>query len=211
MTALTASGRPFPRLIGPLLLARSRAVPLALVSLVVVAVLALRAAYGLDAHIDSRRLVPVVALAPLMTSAVIGTSLHTQMAELERAAVRPWWPRRLGQSAGLAAFAALLLALAVTAHDGTFGPSAMVRNTLGAVGITAAAAAVIGARLSWLPAFAYLSAVYLGAPRAHGGAAAIWAWPMQPGDRAVAWAVALAAFVLGAALHAWRGPARGPA
>ncbi|MBT2365332.1 hypothetical protein J7E88_08350 [Streptomyces sp. ISL-10] len=192
---------------GALLLARSRAVPLALASLAAVAVLAVWAAYGLDAHLDPGRLVPVVALAPLMAAAVIGTGLHTPMQELERAAVRPWWPRRLVQSAGLTAFASALLALAVIFDDGTFGPAAMVRNILGAVGVTAAASAVIGARLSWLPAFAYLSAVYLGAPRAHGGAAQVWAWPMQPGDLPGAWATALAAFVLGVTLHACRGPA----
>ncbi|MFI2369071.1 hypothetical protein [Streptomyces sp. NPDC018833] len=198
---------PFSRLAGPLLLARSRAVPLTVTSLAAVTVLAAWAAYGLDAHLDSRRLVPVVALAPLMAAALIGTGLHSPMEELERAAVRPWWPRRLVQSAGLAAFASALLAVAVVADDdGTFGPPAMVRNTLGAVGITAAAAAVIGARLSWLPAFAYLSAVYLGAPRTHGGAAQIWAWPMQSGDLPGAWATALAAFVLGVTFHACRGP-----
>ncbi|MEU0374062.1 hypothetical protein ABZ070_28185, partial [Streptomyces sp. NPDC006283] len=181
MTARTAPARPAPRLAGPLLLARSRAVPLTLAALGVVTVLAVWSAYGLDAHLDPGRLVPVVALAPLMAAAVIGTGLHSSMDELECTAVRPWWPRRLAQSAGLTALAVALLALAVLAYEGRFGAPAMVRNTLGAVGITVAAAAVVGARLSWLPAFVYLSAVYLGAPRAHGGAAQIWAWPMQPG------------------------------
>lgn len=210
MTARTTPVAPLPRLTGTLLPARAHGVPLTLVSLTGVALLAAWAAYGLDVYLDPRRLVPVVALAPLMAAAVIGTGLHSSMEELERTAVRPWWPRRLAQSAGPTAVAAALLALAVVAHDSRFGAAAMVRNTLGAVGITTAAATVTGARLSWLPAFAYLSAVYLGAPRTHSGAAQVWAWPMQPGDRPWAWAAAVALFALGVALHARLGCGRGP-
>jgi hypothetical protein len=64
---------------------------------------------------------------------------------------------------------------------------------------------LLGARLSWLPAFAYVTAVYLGSATARGRAATVWAWPMQPGAQAGAWATAVTAFVVGAALYAVRG------
>ncbi|MEU6590778.1 hypothetical protein ABZ923_16415 [Streptomyces sp. NPDC046881] len=190
---------------GPLLYARSRALPLTLAALAGTAVFAVWAAGRLDAYLDPDRRVPIVALAPLLASAVIGTSLYSASDELDRTAVRPWWPRRLGQLTALTALAALLLAPAVLGHAGTFGAPAVVRNTLGCTGVTAAAAVLLGARLSWLPAFAYVTAVYLGSNAAHGRAAAVWAWPTQPGAQRGAWAVALVAFAAGAVLYAARG------
>lgn len=193
---------------GRMLYARSRGIPVALAILAATAGLAVWAAYGLDAYLDPKRRVPVVALAPLLASAVISTSFHQYADELDRTAVRPWWPRRLAHLLALTALAAASLALAVLGHTTEFGAPAMVRNTLGAVGIATASAALIGARLSWLPTFAYLSAIYLGAPGVHGGWAAVWAWPMQPGRQPAAWATAGVAYVAGAALYAWRGSRR---
>lgn len=40
---------------------------------------------------------------------------------------------------------------------------------------------------------------------AHGRAATVWAWPVQPGSQPGAWAAALTAFALGAAGYAVRG------
>ncbi|MGW5495240.1 hypothetical protein [Streptomyces olivaceoviridis] len=190
---------------GPLLYARSRALPATLAALLGTAAFALWAAGRLDAYLDPDRRVPVVALAPLLASAVIGASLYSASDELDRTAVRPWWPRRLAQLTALTALAALLVVPAVLGHADTFGPPAVIRNTLGCTGVTATAAVLLGARLSWLPAFAYVSAVYLGSSAARGRAGTVWAWPMQPGAQPGAWAVALAAFAVGAALYAARG------
>ncbi|MEW2509009.1 hypothetical protein [Streptomyces sp. NPDC046870] len=190
---------------GLLLYARSRALPATLAALTGTAAFALWAAGRLDAYLDPDRRVPIVALAPLLASAVIGASLYSASDELDRTAVRRWWPRRLGQLTVLAALAALLVVPAVLGHADTFGPPAVIRNTLGCTGVTATAAVLLGARLSWLPAFAYVTAVYLGSSAARGRAATVWAWPMQPGAQPGAWAVALAAFALGAALYAARG------
>ncbi|MER6032400.1 MULTISPECIES: hypothetical protein [unclassified Streptomyces] len=196
---------------GPLLYARSRALPLTLLALAGTTAFAVWAAGSLDAYLDPYRRVPVVALAPLLAAAVIGTSLYSASDELDRTAVRPWWPRRLAQLGALTALAAVLLPLAVLGHAETFGPPAVVRNTLGCTGVTAAAAAVLGARLSWLPAFGYVTAVYLASSGARGRAVTVWAWPMQPGAQPGAWAAALTAFVVGAALYAVRGArAEGP-
>ncbi|KUM93741.1 hypothetical protein AQI88_25390 [Streptomyces cellostaticus] len=42
---------------------------------------------------------------------------------------------------------------AVPGHPEVFGPPAVIRNTLGCTDVTAAAAVLLGARLSRLPAF----------------------------------------------------------
>ncbi|MDO0927686.1 hypothetical protein QQY24_20575 [Streptomyces sp. TG1A-8] len=81
----------------------------------------------------------------------------------------------------------------------------MIRNALGCTGATAAAAVVLGARLSRLPAFGCVTAVYLASPGVRGRAGTVWAWPVQAGAQPGAWAVALAAFAAGSALYAVRG------
>ncbi|MFJ3820224.1 hypothetical protein [Streptomyces nodosus] len=187
---------------GPLLYARSRAVPVTLASLAGTAAFAVWAAHRMDAYLDTYRRVPIVALAPLLAAAVIGTSLHSASPELDRTAVRPWWPRRLAQLLGLTAVAAVLLPAAVLGDAHAFGPPAMIRNVLGCTSVTAVAAVLLGARLSWLPAFGYVSAVYLATPGLRGHGVTLWAWPMQPGSAPGAWAAALTAFAVGAALHA---------
>ncbi|MFJ3302400.1 hypothetical protein ACIPSA_04630 [Streptomyces sp. NPDC086549] len=190
---------------GPLLYARSRALLLTLAALAGTTVFAVWAAHRMDTYLDPDRRVPIVALAPLLASAVIGASLYSPSDELDRTAVRPWWPRRLVQLGGLTALASALLPLAVLGHVDTFGAPAMIRNTLGCAGLTAAAAVLLGARLSWLPAFGYVTSVYLGSAGARGRASAVWAWPMQPGAQPGAWAAALAAFLVGGALYVLRG------
>ncbi|MER5914157.1 hypothetical protein ABT124_27670 [Streptomyces sp. NPDC001982] len=186
---------------GPLLYARSRALPLTLAALTATAGFALWAAHRMDTYVDPDRRVPIVALAPLLAAAVIGASLYAPSDELDRTAVRPWWPLRLVQLAGLTGLAAALVAPAVFGHPDVFGPPALIRNTLGCTGVTAAAAVLLGARLSWLPAFGYVSSVYLASSGVRGRAATVWAWPMQPGGQPGAWAVALAAFVVGGGLY----------
>ncbi|MEU9402975.1 hypothetical protein [Streptomyces sp. NPDC048242] len=187
---------------GLLLSARSRALPPTLAALAATTGFAVGAAALLNAYVDPDRRVPVIAVAPLLASAVIGASLHTPSDELDRTAVRPWWPLRLTWLAALTALAALLLTLAVLGHPETFGPPAMIRNTLGCTGLTALSAAFLGPRLSWLPTFGYVSAVYLAASGAHGHGVTLWAWPVQPGSEPAAWAAALTVFAAGTALYA---------
>ncbi|MFG2625587.1 hypothetical protein [Streptomyces sp. NPDC048473] len=191
----------------PLLYIRSRALPLTTAALTCIVLVAAGAAHWLETrpYFDHTARVPVLALAPLLASAAIGTSLHAQSDELDRTAVRRWWPRRLLHLLILTVLTTGALALAVPGHPEAFGAPAMVRNVLGATGVAAASAALIGARLSWLPMTVYGGAVYLAAPRTPGGAAAVWAWPMQPGPQGAAWAVALTAYVVGAVLLAVRG------
>ncbi|MFJ7997897.1 hypothetical protein ACIQ7D_12225 [Streptomyces sp. NPDC096310] len=192
------------------LYARSRALPATLVALAGVALTAAWSAWWLQAQprFDHTARIPVVVLAPLLASAAIGTGMYTHSDELDRTAVHPWWPRRLTVLLGPTALAAALLAAGVPGHPEAFGAPAVVRNLLGAAGVTAGAATLLGARLSRLPMTAYTSAVCLAAPRAPGGAAALWAWPLQPGPQAGAWAVAVVAYVCGAGVYVWRGARR---
>ncbi|MFD9505310.1 hypothetical protein [Streptomyces mirabilis] len=186
------------------LYARSRAIPTALAAFACAALLTLWVAGRPDAFLDPYRRVPLLSLAPLLASAAIGLSLHSYARDLDETAVRPWWPRRLAHLLVLTALAATVLALAVPGQAQVFGSAGMVRNTLGAVGITAAGAVLFGARASWMPTMLYFSAVYLSAsPRMSGET--ILTWPMQTGPQTGAWAAALALYVLGSALYAVRG------
>lgn len=190
---------------GLLLYARSRTLPRTAAAIAATAALAVWAAHSLDAYLDPARRVPVVALAPLAAAAVIGASLYSASDELDRTAVRPWWRRRLVHLLALTALAAALLPWAVLGHTSSFGPPAMIRNTLGCVGLTAAAAVLLGARLSWLPVFGYVSAVYVGAAGLRGPSVPLWAWLVQPAGQGGAWLVALVLFVAGGVLYLLRG------
>ncbi|MFJ2092448.1 hypothetical protein ACIOEW_24715 [Streptomyces sp. NPDC087901] len=195
----------------PVLYIRSRGLPRTAAALTCIVLLAAWSAARLEDRFDPGARVPVLVLAPLLVSAAIGTSLYAAADELDRTAVHRWWPRRLLHLLALTVPAAAALALAVPGHPETFGAPGMIRNVLGATGVAAGSAALIGARLSWLPMTVWSSAVYLAAPRTPGGAASVWAWPMQPGPQAGAWVVALLAYVAGTALFAVRGarPERG--
>lgn len=192
----------------PVLYLRSRTVPRTAAVLVCVVLAAAWAADALVDRFNHSARVPVLVLAPMLVSAAIGTSLHAPADELDRTAVRRWWPRRLLHLLALTVPVAAALALAVPGHPESFGAPGMVRNVLGATGVAAASAALIGARLSWLPMTVYGGAVYLAAPRTPGGAASVWAWLMQPGPQSGAWVVASVAYAAGAALFAVRGPRR---
>jgi hypothetical protein len=187
------------------LYARSRAIPTTLAAFACAALLTFWAAGRPDAFLDPYRRVPLLSLAPLLASAAIGLSLHSYARDLDDTAVRPWWPRRLAHLLVLSAVAATVLALAVPGQAQVFGSAGMVRNTLGAVGITAVGAVLFGARASWMPTMLYFSAVYLSAASPRMSGETILTWPMQPGPQHGAWAAALALHVLGSALYVARG------
>ncbi|WAZ21766.1 hypothetical protein STRCI_002963 [Streptomyces cinnabarinus] len=165
---------------GLTLYARSRALPAAVAALAATTALALWSAQGPDPD----RPFPPAALAPLLAAAAIGTSLRTPSDELDRTAARPWWRPRLLHLLTLTALATALLTLAQPVD-----PPTMIRNLLGATGLTAGAAVVLGARLSWLPLFGYVIAMYLGIS---------------------GWTTAAALFVAGGTAYVIRGPRKTP-
>lgn len=149
---------------------RSRALPATVAAVLGTAAAAAWSASWLQSQsaFDHTARVPVVVLGPLLAASAIGTSLYTASDELDRTAPRPWPLRRAAHVLALTALAVALLALSVPGHPEEFGGPAIVRNTLGAVGVTAAAAALIGARPSWLPMTVYVGSVYVAAPSAPG-------------------------------------------
>lgn len=189
------------------LYARSRALPLTVVLLAGTCAFAVEAAHRADdASWAPGRPAPVVVPLLLLAAALIGASLYAPCDELDRTAVRPWWPRRLVHLLALSALACAPFAL-VAPGDGPVALAAVsLRTLLGCVGVTAVAGVLVGARLSWLPAVCCVGAVHLASSGGRGWAATVWAWPTRPGQEAGAWLAAGAVFVLGAALHAIRGP-----
>jgi hypothetical protein len=190
------------------LYARSRALPATLVALVAAALLTAWVATRPAVFLDPQRRLPLLSLAPLLASAAIGTSLHQDAQEIDGTAVRPWWRLRLSHVLGLTVLAAAALALSVPGHGQEFGAAAMVRNTLGATGITAGAAVVVGARLSWLPALVSLGALFMSSASPALRSSTVVSWPVQPGPEPGAWAVAGALFAAGVGLYALLGARR---
>ncbi|GGM57066.1 hypothetical protein GCM10011608_47390 [Micromonospora sonchi] len=190
----------------------ARGVPKFAVGLAVVTVLAWSAGSWLASRSyfnGALARVPVVALAPLLAAILVAPTLGGADDDLERSTPLRWRAWRAGHVllAGLAIAAALSLAGLREPH--AFGAYALVRNTLGCTGLVAGAAALLGVRLAWLPAFGYVCAVYAAVPRQTDPATALWAWPVQPSTSATSWLPVVALFGLGVAAYARFGP--GPA
>ncbi|MHA5049563.1 hypothetical protein [Streptomyces sp. SD15] len=186
------------------LYSRSRRIPTALAALACAALLTLGAASRPDAFLPYRG-APLLWLTPLLAAAAIGMSLHSYTRDLDETAVRPWWPRRLAHLLVLTAATTAALALAVPGDAQSLGAAGTVRNTLGAIGITAAGAVIFGARASWLPTALYFGAVQLSTTSPGMRSQTFLTWPLQPGSQPGAWTPALTLFVLGTALYATRG------
>ncbi|MEV0729537.1 hypothetical protein [Polymorphospora sp. NPDC050346] len=149
--------------------------------------------------------IPVVALTPLLGALLLAPTLAGAGDELERGTPAPWRHWRAGHVLAAVVVIGTPLALTGLHAPEVFGAYALLRNTLGCVGLVAGAAVLLGARLAWLPAFGYVCAVYGAVPRQVGGAAGIWAWPVQPSGVEASWAVAVALFVAGSASYLWYG------
>lgn len=184
---------------------RGRGVPAAVVGVAVVAVLAWLAADWL-VHRDwlggAEARIPVVAAAPLLGAVLISTGLGGADEELDRTAAVPWWLIRALHVLG--AFVLVGGALAVTARwePGTYGAYELVRNAAGYVGVVAAAAVVLGARLAWAPAFGFAAVTYIAAPKPLRPETAWWTWPLQPWNVSPAAWTAVLLFLAGAILYA---------
>ncbi|WP_433793498.1 hypothetical protein [Actinoplanes sp. CA-252034] len=181
---------------------RARGVPAFAAGLLVVAALVATAMRFLATRpffdpVEART--PVLAVGPLLAAMLLGPTLAGADEWLERGVPVPWRLIRTGHLAAAVTITAGLLALA--GH----GDAALIRNTLGCVGLVAAGAALIGTRLAWLPVLAYVCAVYAAAPPLDGGPAQIWAWPVQPSTAPLAWWPVLAVFTAGTALYVLRG------
>jgi hypothetical protein len=160
---------------------RARNTPLIGAGLVAVALLAWAAAHWLvtrEFSTGARERWPVAALAPLLGGVLVSVGFAGADEELERTAAVRWRPIRLLQV--MLATAAVGAALALTGlwEPRVYGAFELVRNTAAVVGAVALAAAVLGARLAWVPVASYVLVVMSIGPRDPG--TAWWTWPVQP-------------------------------
>ena len=128
--------------------------------------------------------------APAVAAALGSIGLAGEDEDMERSTAAPWRPMRAAHLTALAVLLAGVLALTALAEPETFGAHVLVRNTVGCVGIVAAMATVVGARLAWAPLFVFLAVIEVAGPGA-GPTSAWWTWPAQPSDvDAAAWVAA---------------------
>jgi hypothetical protein len=155
---------------------------------------------------------PVTVAAPLLAATVIGGGLGGADDEFEGVTAVPWWRWRVLHVAALTAWSATLLALAGLREPWEAGAVELVRNTAGCVGLVALGAVVLGPRLSWVPAFAYIGFAYAGALQRAVSSDGQWreatAWVVQPGTAGTATGTALALLAVGTAVYARCGPKR---
>ncbi|MGL5820012.1 MAG: hypothetical protein ACRCYR_20830 [Phycicoccus sp.] len=158
---------------------------------------------------------PVVAmLAVTLGVLALATTLGTPDDALDRAAARPWPPRRLAQVLVLGAIALALPALALpTTTD--FAPAAfLLRDAAGLTGLFTLGAIVLGPGrawvvvLTWCAPVAVFGPMYLGNPDR---TVVILTWMIQPAGQATAALAAAAVATTGVLAYALVGPPRRPA
>ncbi len=139
--------------------------------------------------------VPVVLLAPLALSSVLGWGLMSGEEQLERVSSRPIMSMDAALATGTALLACLL---AVTAGAATGSPYAAAagRNALGYVGLMLVGRRLLGGRAGTLvpPTIAVLMAVFGGDAS---GQPRRWVWVLAPSDDLLAWAAAVISLALG--------------
>lgn len=145
--------------------------------------------------------VPVVAFASLLAAVLISLTLAGADIDLTRTASRLTARHRAVHSAVAATAVCALLALVATDTPQTFGSYALIRNSLGLIGMVLLATAVLPAALTWAPAFVYTLVIYLAAPSGQGHGAQWWAWIVQPGDPDPSWVVAIVLLATGVVLY----------
>lgn len=152
--------------------------------------------------------VPVVAFASLLAAVLISLTLAGADVDLTRTASRLTARHRAVHGAVAAAAVCALLALVATDTPQTFGSYALIRNSLGLIGMVLLAAAILPAALTWAPALVYTLVIYLAAPSGQGHGAQWWAWIVQPGGPDPSWVVSIALLATGVVLYARGGSRR---
>jgi hypothetical protein len=192
---------------------RTRWVPAAAAAVVVTALVARWAGEWLMsrpflAHEQAR--IPVSALGALVVAGALATTLDRAHEWLERSTPAPWRRIRAAHLLVAAGLGGAALAASALSRPEDFGAPAMARGVVGLLGLGALAATVTGGRAAWIVILCYASTVYLAAPREPGGAAGVWAWPMQPTDVRASYVTAGVLLVAGIAVHAVIGTRAAP-
>ncbi|MER7765017.1 hypothetical protein [Streptomyces sp. NPDC097619] len=186
-----------------LALARSRGLPRA--ALLTTAVAAATALFtrGQVELPDFRHLVdyavPVAAVAPVAYAVVLGTTLHSPMADLERTSARPFGLYRRAQVLLLTLFAIALSALPLATGLSTEVFAASARNAAGHLGLAVISARLFGSGLAWLlPLGVFGPTLLLGV--AEDNTPEWWAWSLHPASSTTALAQAAALWLTALAL-----------
>ncbi|MCP9974318.1 hypothetical protein [Streptomyces somaliensis] len=189
--------------------ARSRNVPRAAAGALLVA-LAATAFAGARVDVpDFRHLVdfgiPVAAVAPVGYAVVLGTTLHSPMADLEGTAARPLGAYRRVHLVALTLLAVALSALPITAGLPFEVFAASARNAAGYLGLAVISARLFGSGLAWLlPLGTFGPTLLLGV--GEDNAPEWWAWSIEAAPRPSALLVAAALWLTALVLPA--GPPR---
>lgn len=140
---------------------------------------------------------PVAIAAPLVAAIALSATLSGADSDLECSTARLSIRWRSLHAIAAALIPGTLLAIAATDQPEIWGSYALVRNTIGMVGIILITASVLPPKLSWAPTLAYVLVVYLAAPRTATYGSSWWAWPMQPGAPDASWIAAGLLFTAG--------------
>lgn len=150
---------------------------------------------------------PVAIVAPLLAAVLISVTLSGADVDLERSTARLSIRWRTIHALAAAVIPGALLAITALDQPQIWGSYALVRNTIGLVGIVLIAATVLPSTLTWSPALVYVIVVYLAAPRTPEYGSSWWAWPMQPGTPDSSWICAAILVITGAVAYGRHGPA----
>ncbi|MGL5863185.1 MAG: hypothetical protein ACRCY9_18245 [Phycicoccus sp.] len=158
---------------------------------------------------------PVVAmLAVTLGVLALATTLGTPDDALDRAAARPWPPRRLANLLTLGAIALALPALALPTATAFASVGFLLRDAAGLTGLLALGATVLGPGrawtvvLTWGAPVAVFGPMYLGNPDR---TVVILTWMIQPAGQATAALAAAALAGIGVLAYALVGPPHRPA
>jgi hypothetical protein len=154
-------------------------------ALVVLAVVAALAWWGLDRSHDEGLTTVLLTVMPLGAAAAIGAGAGSPFGETERSASRSLPTLRLVHLGGLLLCAALVLAAANRAEPAADTAWVLVRNGAGYAGLALLGARLLGAGPAWVVPIAYGMAVW--AAQAVGvSAERWWMWPVEeaPDDSA---------------------------
>jgi hypothetical protein len=194
---------------GPLLFARARVIPLAMlgvllvdVAIVLVGDRRLIAAHGSDAGI------PYATFLPLFAACIVGATARSAFWQFEEATARSMSLARSGCLLATTGMAALGVLLATRGLPGPIGQGAAVRNVLGLTGLALLSGTAFGGRLAWVCPTALVTTVVSFPARMT--TAAAWGWPVSPDRDVTSWLIALGIFVLGMVLVARRGTREPP-
>ncbi len=150
---------------------------------------------------------PVVVLSPCVAAILASLTLAGADVDLDRsvAVLRP--KERVIHALVVSAMITLSLALSALTEPLLWGSLALIRNSIGLMGLVLLSASKLPAPLVWSPALVYVLSVYTIAPSDGSAGSKWWAWPLQSGSLDASWMSAALLFATGLMTYGLHGPA----